>query len=70
MISIRNYGKELDFSQRYWFVKIEQYYPVGFLDDVEATCDTLEELISLKRETSSYEDLIFWDNREFKEIGI
>jgi len=43
MITTRGSGN-LDFNKRYWYVKIEQYYPLGFLEDVEATCDTLEEV--------------------------
>ena len=52
MISKRDYINTIeqlpDFSKRYWYAEYSCYYPCGFLDDVDATCDTLGELQSLK----------------------
>jgi len=73
MITRSNYHEETkpDFSQRYWYGKISQYYPCGFLEDINASCDTLEELKSLKsNEDYGFEWEVFWDNREFKEISL
>ena len=60
----------IDYNKRYWYVEIAHYYPSGFLEDVEATCDTLEELKALHKERRSYEDILFWDSikREYIEL--
>ena len=60
-----------DMTKRYWYCSISEYYPLGFPDDITATCDTLEELYSLRSQGySSYEWEVFWDNREYKVINI
>lgn len=70
MISKRGYKDgnsiEPDFSKRYWYGVIAQYYPCGFLDDIDATCDTLEELKVLRRVDNSYEYEVFYDADERK----
>jgi len=72
MISRYKYDNENtpDFSKRYWYAFICGYYPSGFLNDVNATCDTLEELKTLKNNIDEDDKEVFWDNREFKEIEV
>lgn len=74
MISRRSYHKgeavPPDFTKRYWFADIAHYYPGGFLEDVDVTCDTMDEVkVTYKEFLESTSDwLVIWDNREFKEI--
>ena len=70
MISKRDMDVAPDFSKRYWVAEIAQYYPCGFLEDVEYTCDTLEELEGLLKEEESYEKQLFWDSKELKYMYV
>lgn len=59
MISERVYGKETkdpDFTKRFWIAEYYPYYPSGFLSDVERTCDSAEEVLSMEfNDTAIYE---------------
>jgi len=68
MISRKDYRsgttKYPDFGKRYYFGVIAQYYPCGFLDDIDATCDTIDELRELiEEEKDSWgEWIVCWDS--------
>jgi hypothetical protein len=73
MISKRKFsGADIppDFSKRFWYGVIENYYPSGFLSDISATCDSIEELKSMANKDSEYSYQVFWDNVEFKELEL
>jgi len=57
-------------SNRYWLVIITQYYPYGFLEDIEAVSDDIKALSdSFNENDISIGDRAFiFDSKKFKPI--
>jgi hypothetical protein len=56
-----------DYKRRYYLFTCSEYYPVGGLDDVEATFDTIEEALNYKPDYFSDFNTL-WDRIEAEII--
>ena len=41
--------EKIDYKKRYYVVYLSEFYPAGFLNDVEDTFDTIEEAIEFAK---------------------